>query len=405
MNMVNNQEKSGTYGGIRIIIIFLMLSFIGLSCASQRRVRTPKTPVFKTHESGIQYRIKETTRGDLVRENDLVWVHYILMLEDSTVVDNSYERGEPVYFKMGAGQVILGWETGISLLRKGEKATLVIPPDLAYGNRSLGAIPANSTLYFDVEIVDIKPAPKPFALDKDAEIITTTSGLKYTIVKPGKGMMLIPGMNVQIHYTGFFEDMNQFDSSHDRNEPLEFTLGRGLVIKGWEEGISKLRVGDKARLWVPYQLAYGETGRGPIPPAANLIFDVEVLHAEEIKRPAPYPVSGKDTITTESGLQYMVVKKGNGDFPAHGQMVMVDYTGFLLNGNIFDSSVERGQPFRFMLGRNQVIPGWDEGIALMDVGARYRFIIPSDLAYGERAIGPIPANATLIFDVELLEIK
>jgi FKBP-type peptidyl-prolyl cis-trans isomerase len=381
--------------------IILGISVVLYSCSVQRRTTVQ---VFNTHESGIRYRINEQGKGEPIRLNDMVWVHYVLMLEDSTIVDNSYERGEPVYFKMGAGQVIPGWEKGISLLRQGDKATLIIPPDLAYGDRTVGDIPANSVLYFDVEIVDLKPAPKPLVIDKDTEITTTTSGLAYAIVKPGKGTMLIPGMRVKIHYTGYFEDMTPFDSSHDRNEPLEFILGKGMVVRGWEEGISKLRVGDMARLWIPYNLAYGETGRGPIPPASNLIFDVEVLQAEEVKRPQPYNVAGKDTVALESGLKFIVVREGYGTYPQEGQIVEVDYTGYLMNGNIFDSSVERGLPFRFILGRGQVIQGWDEGIALMKKGARFRFIVPSDLAYGERAIGPVPSNATLIFDVELLDI-
>ncbi len=382
------------------MIVFVM-AFIMLSCSIQRR---SVQPAFIEDDSGIQYRINEPGKGNKAASNDMVWVHYSLMLQDSTVIDNSWERGDPVYFKLGAGQVIPGWEKAISYLRKGDKATLVIPPDLAYGNREVGQIPPNSTLIFDVEIIDIKPAPKPFEIEPNLDITTTTSGLRYGVVKPGKGTMLVTGMRVKIHYNGFFEDMTPFDSSHDRNEPLEFTLGKGMVIKGLEEGIAKLRVGDKARLWVPYQLAYGETGRGHIPPATNLIFDVEVLDAQEISRPKPFDVAGKDTLENESGLKYIIIQEGYGAQAQQGQLAEVHYTGFLLNGNIFDSSVERGQPFQFILGRGQVISGWDEGIALMKKGARYRFIIPPDLAYGERATGPIPSNATLIFDVELLDL-
>jgi FKBP-type peptidyl-prolyl cis-trans isomerase len=386
---------------VKQFIVYSII-FLLVGCALQRK---STQTVYIDHESGIQYRITEPGKGEPVRGNDIVWVHYILMLEDSTIVDNSIERGEPVYFKMGAGQVISGWEKGISLLREGDKATIIVPPSLAYGDREVGDIPANSTLIFDVEILEVIPAPKPFELDRNTEIITTTSGLQFAIISAGKGTMLIPGMKVKIHYTGFFEDMTVFDSSHDRTEPLEFTLGKGMVIRGWEEGISKLRVGDKARLWVPYQLAYGQTGRGPIPPASNLIFDVEVIDAEEVKRAAPFNVAGRDTISLESGLKYIVVAEGRGPQPGEGKIVEVDYTGFLMNGNIFDSSVERGQPFRFILGRGQVIQGWDEGVALMKKGARFRFIVPPELAYGERAMGPIPSNATLIFDVELLDIE
>ena len=385
-----------------IVFVAIVVGFM-TACSFPQRVTQP---VYKTDPSGLQYRVTQKGSGSKPLINDMVYVHYKLMLEDSTIIDNSYERGEPVSFKMGAGQVIEGWEKGIGLLNEGDKAIMIIPPDLAYGERAVGEIPANSKLIFDVEVVKIDPAPKPLEVPAGANITTTSSGLRYLVIEEGDGMMLIPGMRVRIHYNGFFEDdMNIFDSSYQRNEPIDFTLGKGMVIRGWEEGIAKLRVGDKARLWIPYDLAYGEQGRGPIPPATNLIFDVEVIDAEEVKRPEPFNVVGKDTLETESGLRYIMVDEGSGEFPEEGQVVMVHYTGFLMNGNIFDSSIERGQPFRFLLGRRQVIAGWDEGVALMKPGARYRFIIPPDLAYGERAMGPIPSDATLIFDIELLSVE
>lgn len=111
----------------------------------------------------------------------------------------------------------------------------------------------------------------------------------------------------------------------------------------------------------------------------------------------------EDVKTTESGLQYEVLEKGEGEKPGKTDTVKVHYTGELLSGEVFDSSRERGEPVTFAL--NQVIPGWTEGLQLMSEGARYKLYIPADLAYGpggNRAIGP---NETLVFDVELLEVN
>jgi len=114
--------------------------------------------------------------------------------------------------------------------------------------------------------------------------------------------------------------------------------------------------------------------------------------------------SVKGVTTTPSGLQYMVLRQGAGARPAPSDRVRVNYRGTLLDGTVFDSSYDRGEPAEFPLG--QVIPGWSEGLALMPVGAKYRFWIPAKLAYGERGTpgGPIGPNATLVFDVELLGI-
>jgi FKBP-type peptidyl-prolyl cis-trans isomerase FklB len=106
---------------------------------------------------------------------------------------------------------------------------------------------------------------------------------------------------------------------------------------------------------------------------------------------------------TESGLQYEVLKQGNGRKPTATDRVKVHYHGTLTNGTVFDSSVERGEPTSF--GLNQVIAGWTEGLQLMPVGSKYRFYIPQELGYGERAAGQIPPYSTLIFEVELLDIE
>jgi len=113
-----------------------------------------------------------------------------------------------------------------------------------------------------------------------------------------------------------------------------------------------------------------------------------------------------DVPTTPSGLTYEDTTEGTGASPRPGQTAMVHYTGYLTDGTTFDSSVDRGQPFGFPVGRGQVIKGWDEGVATMKVGGKRRLTIPPDLGYGVRgAGGVIPPNATLVFDVELLDVR
>jgi peptidylprolyl isomerase len=114
----------------------------------------------------------------------------------------------------------------------------------------------------------------------------------------------------------------------------------------------------------------------------------------------------KDYTTTDSGLQYRDLVVGTGTVPKKGQTVVVQYTGTLTSGKKFDSSRDRNQPFEFPIGMGRVIKGWDEGVGSMRVGGRRELVIPPDLAYGSRAVGGvIPANSTLVFDVELLGVK
>lgn len=119
-----------------------------------------------------------------------------------------------------------------------------------------------------------------------------------------------------------------------------------------------------------------------------------------------FSFSQTDTVTTSTGLKYIVIEEGKGQQAENGKAVEVHYTGTLVNGKKFDSSLDRGVPIEFTLGEGQVIKGWDEGIALMKVGGKMKLIIPPDLAYGDREIPDlIPANSTLIFDVELVSVR
>lgn len=120
---------------------------------------------------------------------------------------------------------------------------------------------------------------------------------------------------------------------------------------------------------------------------------------------APAPTDEK-VVTTSSGLKYVNLAAGIGGSPRPGQICLVHYTGKLENGRKFDSSHDRGEPYEFAVGRGEVIPGWDEGVATMKVGGRRKLIVPQHLGYGAAGVpGLIPRNATLIFEVELLGIR
>jgi FKBP-type peptidyl-prolyl cis-trans isomerase FkpA len=116
-------------------------------------------------------------------------------------------------------------------------------------------------------------------------------------------------------------------------------------------------------------------------------------------------VLGAKAMTTESGLRYEDIVVGAGPSPQSGQEVTVHYTGALEDGTKFDSSLDRGQPFKFKIGVGQVIKGWDEGVMTMKVGGKRKLVIPPQLGYGRRGAGPIPPNSTLVFEVELLDVQ
>jgi len=147
----------------------------------------------------------------------------------------------------------------------------------------------------------------------------------------------------------------------------------------------------------------------PVSLALAALAIIAALSVGSTSTPATAQAVGK-TMTTVSGLQFTDSKVGTGAQPITGQTCVMHYTGWLylngVKGKKFDSSLDRGQPFEFPIGRGRVIPGWDEGVATMKVGGKRTLVIPPDLGYGSRgAGGVIPPNATLIFDVELLDVK
>ena len=223
-----------------------------------------------------------------------------------------------------------------------------------------------------------------------------SDALKIDELAVGDGAAARRGQRVSVHYTGWLTDGKKFDSSLDRGQPFTFTLGAGEVILGWDDGVAGMQVGGKRRLTVPPELGYGRRGiRGVIPPNATLVFEVELL-AEPERVP----------------LQFDDVVEGSGAEAVAGQRVSVHYTGWLFDpskadgrGKKFDSSKDRGQPFRFQLGGGEVIRGWDDGVQGMKVGGTRVLVIPPELGYGPRgAGGVIPPNATLVFEVDLLGV-
>lgn len=240
----------------------------------------------------------------------------------------------------------------------------------------------------------------------DEELTTTESGLQYVILEEGTGEQAQPGSVVRVHYTGTLEDGTVFDSSRERGEPFTFTLGTGSVIPGWDEGIALLKEGGQARLVIPPELAYGESGAGStIPPNATLTFDVELVEILPGSPAEPEAVDEADYTTTESGLKYYDLVAGTGETPEEGQPARIHYTVWLEDGTKLDSSLDRNDPLTFSVGEGQLLPGWDEGVSTMQVGGKRQLVVPPDLAFGEESPGPnIPENATLVIEVELLEL-
>ena len=210
-----------------------------------------------------------------------------------------------------------------------------------------------------------RESPAPGALDRDTS---------YAF-----GMLVAAQMgfsDISFDYYAFMEGFRDFNEARETRLTQDAAMERIMAALAMLE---ELEAQQEEEMWLQAQRTLEEG---------------EAYMAQNAQRPG--------VTTTASGLQYEIIVQGAGERPGPQDTVRVHYEGTLLDGTVFDSSFQRGEPTEFPVG--MVIPGWVEGLQLMNVGSTFRFVIPAHLAYGPRAIGPIPPNSTLIFRVELIDI-
>ncbi len=196
-----------------------------------------------------------------------------------------------------------------------------------------------------------------------------------------------------------------FANSYE-GEPLEFTVGVGQVIPGWDRGLIGMKVGEQRKLTIPSHLAYGSNSLDGIPPNSDLYFEVELVHAEKPMAPDNCPADLEPASLkwreASKGLRIFDEKVGTGKPAAAGAVLKTHYTGWLLSCRKFGSSKDLGKPLSVVMGAGKMIKGWEQGLdGMREGGVRWLRIAPS-MGYGATAYSMIPSNSTLVFRVELV---
>lgn len=234
-----------------------------------------------TTKTGLKYVItKHNATGTKVKKGDKIDAHYTGTLANGKKFDSSRDRNQPFSFIVGNGQVIAGWDEGFTYLCQGDVATLIIPSGLGYGEMDMGDIPANSTLYFDVEVMNVQQNVeyKPYDA-KGKDTITLKSGLRYIIIDKGDiTQKAKPEQTASMYYAGYLNDGTKFDGNFGTFQPFDLKITDAPVIEGWKQMLPLMNKGMKVRAILPGNLAYGERGYpGVIPPNATLIFDMYMV--------------------------------------------------------------------------------------------------------------------------------
>ncbi len=340
-------------------------------------------------ESGLAFKILQAGTGDEKPSSaDAVTVHYSGWTTDGKMFDSSVERGEPTSFPLG--QVIAGWTEGLQLMVMGEKRRFWIPEDLAYGPVVAGSGRPGGMLCFDVELIGIKAAPKP-----PADTEKTDSGVAYKIIEEGAGERPKVDDVVTFHFIAKTMDGETVQDSRKEQSPPSMQLAK--LPPALSEIISDMKSGEQRQAWLPEPQAPG----GYIDAELELVLFKAAPPAPAV--PEDVAEVPADAERTASGLAFKVISEGTGKKkPKESDTVRVHYSGWTTDGEMFDSSVTRGEPTEFPL--NGVIKGWTEGVQLMVTGEKRRFWIPAELAYGPAVPGSGRPGGMLVFDIDFLEI-
>lgn len=238
--------------------------------------------LWREHASGLEWRDTRPGHGEEASRGATVEVHYTGRLLDGRVFDDSHERGQPLTFRIGAGQVIRGWEIGVQGMREGGRRELLVPPDLAYGRRAVGPIPANSTLRFEVELVRVVEAPPPLTAGpadlEGAKLVTRRSGLKWADLRRGEGHKPKKGRRVCVAYTAWSEG-EVVDDTRSRGRCWWFRYAHDTVLEPLVEGLATMREGGIRQLRLPEGALEGPGPNGRIEARGPVILEVELVEA------------------------------------------------------------------------------------------------------------------------------
>lgn len=429
--------------------------------------QSSSAPTIKTADgftvlpSGLEYKLVkhgEGKRKPEVSDHTELYIH--VHVEDSMIFDSRkmFNANKPVPVPISAPKFKGDPMEGFMMMVAGDSAVIRLSVDSMKkaGNQLMPWMKegVGQKIEYDVQMVSVRTAEeekkeneanmarqkgiddamlKDYFEKNNIKATKTASGLYYRITSEGSGPAGKAGQLYSVNYTGKLMNGKTFDSNTDsafhHTEPFNVPVGKGNVIKGWDEGLLLFKKGAKGTLYIPSGLAYGPQDKGAqIPANSILVFDIEIVDIKD----APTPPKQTDAAEqakiddrqlqdyfaknnikatkTASGLYYSVTTKGTGPNAAAGKKVTMNYTGRLIDGKAFDSNVDpkfnHVSPFTFTLGQGQVIRGWDEGVQLMNLGTKGTLYIPSGLGYGASGAGggAIPANAVLIFDVEVAGI-
>jgi FKBP-type peptidyl-prolyl cis-trans isomerase len=377
-----------------LMTIFMVSSLISLA--------QPKIDCrFKKTKSGLCYKIiKKNKKGQRLSKSQRVFVTYDFYHKtDSTSLKLIIKNSKKSFF-IGHDDVLKGWDEAVSILKVGDSAIFKIPPHLAYGNKKFGSILPNSTLYLFLRIDSVKNV---FFNHAGKDTLIFQSGLKKIIVENSTGKKANPFNEVIIKFTAFVYGSNGhrqiFEETTFDKKNMLFQLGVDKFIKGLDEGITTMNIGEKSTFIVPPHLGYGDKQVGKILPNTTLYYDIELIDA---KNPF-FDISNKQAVLIEDSVQIIFIESKLGSLINNENIVQFDFKAYYKNERgydvLFDNSFQWKKPKLLRPGSGKGFPGIENALLHLKKGDKATVLIPEKLIENKKKFPFFKKGDYVYFDL------
>lgn len=426
-----------------VILMSLSVMMFLSSCGKD------KFPGYKKTPDGLYYKFyQQHASAPQAHMTDFLKLKMACYLHDSLYYDFQNMSRE-LYSQMSEPKFAGDLHEAYAMLHVGDSASFYVKADsiaILYYDQDPAVVGLTPEDYFryEVKLVEVK-TQEAFQADIDnmkqqlieashkelsayikrenIKVTPDEHGIYIIPVEKGSGRCPVSGEKVEIDFAAYLLNGQEVGSTFGMDETFSFVLGENFVIPGWEVVVPKMHLGERIKVIIPFEMAYGEHQVGQVPAYSNMVYDIKLLkirtQAELIKQAeeemkvlkvkseqalVDYIKENNITEKTQSGLYYSKLNNTDGATVALGQKARISFDAYYLDGTPLGNSEQLGGSYDIKYGEHGVLRGLEEAVGLLRVGEKGRFVIPYTLGYGENPYGNIPAYSNLVFDVELIDI-
>jgi FKBP-type peptidyl-prolyl cis-trans isomerase len=383
--------------GCLILVVFF--SHKSISSQTEFKYR------FKKTKSGLQYKIINKSKKEKVKFSQRIFVTYDMYHQKDTSKCKIIIKNAKKEFLLGYEEVLAGWEEGVALLRSGDSVVFKLPPHLAYGDKKFGSILPNSFIYL---VLKVDSAKTIFFNHTGKDTIKFASGLKKIVSLTGSGPKALSYQEASINFTAYVYSTKGyrqiFEETSKGKKNLLFQLGIGQFIKGLDEGILSMNVGEKATFIIPSYLGYGARQVGKILANTTLYYDIELLEA---KNPF-FEYQSKKKITTKDSVDVYIVDEKGGDLITNENVVLYDYKAYYKNKEnqsvLFDNSFQRLKSPMLRPGSGRGFPGIENALLNLKNGEKATVIISEKMIENKKKFPFLDTGSFIYYDIYIKDV-